>query len=161
MDAAADIVGLDAAPGLADAIADRYHAQWSRDPSPAARERAREEVRESLDERSLPITRVAVRGGALAGAAQLKIREMARYPAFEWWLGGVFVEPAHRGSGLASRLVRACIDEAGRRGLPRLHLQTERADGGLYARLGWRTVERIRDDGLEKTIMVREVVDGA
>ena len=151
------VVGLETVPELAAPIARRYHDAWSRDDSPRARERALEEVRQSLDTASLPVTRVATRGGRFAGAAQLKVREMARYPEFEWWLGGVFVEPGYRGAGLATRLVAACADEAVRRGIPRLHLQTERPDGGLYARAGWRPVERIVEHGLDKLVMVREL----
>ena len=151
------VVGLEAVPELAATIARRYHEAWSRDDSPRERERMLEEVRRSLDPASLPVTRVATRGGRFAGAAQLKVREMARYPEFEWWLGGVFVAPEHRGAGLATRLVAACVDEAVRRGLPRLHLQTEHPDGGLYARAGWRPVERIVEHGLDKLVMVREL----
>lgn len=57
------------------------------------------------------------------------------------WLASVFVPPEHRRRGVASVLVAAVEDAARRFGYSRLFLFTASAPE-LYARLGWRSLER-------------------
>ncbi len=57
------------------------------------------------------------------------------------------------GSGLAAEIARL----APSCGVSTLHLQTERLDGGLYRRLGWRPLEPLRHHGLEVLVMEKYV----
>ena len=90
---------------------------------------------------------------AFVGAAALKVREMSIFPQYEHWLGNVYVAPARRGQGLASKLVREVVERARRAGVERLYLQTESLDGGLYGRLGFQPVEQVRYRGQEVLVM--------
>ena len=46
---------------------------------------------------------------------------------------------------------------APRYGVAMLSLQTEREDGGLYRKLGWVPVERVRYHGVDVTVMERHL----
>jgi len=103
----------------------------------------------------LPMYLLAIEGEVVVGCAALKVREMEIYPEREHWLGSVYVTPGWRGHGIASRLVQAVVAASLRLGVSVLTLQTERPDGGLYAKLGWRPVERVWFHGTEVTVMER------
>ena len=87
--------------------------------------------------------------GGLLGAAILL--EYPRLPsprnlkACEGYVLNVFVVPAARRQGLASRLVDAAIAAARALGLARIRLHATAAGRGVYARLGFRG----RDDEME------------
>lgn len=111
-----------------------------------------------LNEDRIPFIVVASDGDEILGAAQLKFREMGDlFPDKEHWLGGVFVDPQHRGCGIASRLVQEIVRRALDFGVTTLHLQTERLDGGLYYKLGWRPVTRAKNRGLDVLVMERHI----
>jgi len=103
----------------------------------------------------LPMYLLAIEGESVVGCGALRIREMEIYPEREHWLGSVYVKPGWRGHGIASRLVQAVVAASPRFGVSILSLQTERPDGGLYANLGWRPVERVWFHGTEVTVMER------
>ncbi|CAM6000261.1 unnamed protein product [Sphagnum balticum] len=65
------------------------------------------------------------------------------YPDKEHWLGGVFVPPEHRKKGVATELLKRTLELAKKLRVTTLYLQTERLDGGIYATLGWRPIEKI------------------
>jgi GNAT superfamily N-acetyltransferase len=98
---------------------------------------------------------LAIEGEIVVGCGALKMREMEIYPEREHWLGNVYVTPGRRGQGVASRLVEAVVVASPRFGVSVLSLQTERPDGGLYAKLGWQHVERVWFLGREVTVMER------
>ena len=110
-------------------------------------------IRGRLNRDRPPLHVLAVEGDEVIGAAQLKLREMSIYPEWEYWLGDVFVRPQSRGWGVASGLCRRAQDVAASLGIPSLHLQTEKSDGGLYARLGWRAVDRVWYGGHDVLVM--------
>ncbi len=70
------------------------------------------------------------------------------------WLSSVYVPEEFRGQGIASALSLRAIDEAARLGFKRLYLFTPRNES-LYARIGWRTFERIEYSGLPLTLIER------
>jgi GNAT superfamily N-acetyltransferase len=80
------------------------------------------------------------------------------FPARTPWLGSVVVDPAYRGRGFGAALTRQVEVLALTRGFTLLYLQTERDNGGLYARLGWRICERLPYRGYQATVMVRELL---
>jgi GNAT superfamily N-acetyltransferase len=72
------------------------------------------------------------------------------------WLGGLFVEPAYRGRGHATALVRQ-VEEFARAALvPVLWLYTLHAEG-LYLRLGWQYAAVEQADGHDVILMRREL----
>ena len=115
-----------------------------------------------LSSDELPIQVVAVLDGAVAGTAALKLHELrARFPTLRYWLGSVYVRPAARGRGIAGALVRHVEQLAIDRGITALHLQTERLDGGLYARLGFQPIEQIKHRGIDVLVMVKPLIAAA
>jgi GNAT superfamily N-acetyltransferase len=72
------------------------------------------------------------------------------------WLGGLFVEPAFRGRGHATALVKQ-VEEFARAALaPVLWLYTVQAEG-LYLRLGWQHAGVEQEDGHDVILMRREL----
>jgi predicted GNAT family acetyltransferase len=89
---------------------------------------------------------------ATAGSEPAGIYEAGRQVAFARvvtdgavfaYLCDVFVDPTHRGRGLATWLVRALRDDLARRGLRRFLLVTRDAHS-VYAPLGFRAVDGAR-----------------
>ena len=75
------------------------------------------------------------------------------------WLAGVFVEPAFRGRGYATVLVRRVEAFATAASVPVLWLYTSTAEP-LYARLGWQRVGFERDCGQQVVLMRRVLSEG-
>ncbi|OAS21770.1 GNAT family N-acetyltransferase [Methylobacterium platani] len=88
----------------------------------------------------MPRTCVLLVDGAPVGMASLAARDLDPRPDLTPWLAGVYVAPEARGRGHAVRLVAAVEAQAAALGVATLWLYTRSAEG-LYARIGWRTVE--------------------
>ena len=89
----------------------------------------------------MPRTLVLLAGGEPVGMVSLVAHDLDPRPDLTPWLAGVYVPPHARGRGHAARLVAAIEAEAAASGVATLWLYTRTAEP-LYARLGWRTVER-------------------
>jgi len=91
---------------------------------------------------------VETESGEVVAGALLWLQPRTPSPRFPQqevpYIMSVYTEPAHRGRGLASRVVRALVASARRQGYPRVELHaTERAQS-LYARLGFRPTNQMR-----------------
>ena len=135
-------------------VAGWYFAEWGYLNPSATPERVRDKLVASANRDVVPLTLLAVIEQEVVGAAQLKYREMPMFPEKEHWLGGMFVAPEHRGRGIAAQLVESVVETARNLGVNTLHIQTERLDGGLYARLGWTAVEKV-NRGIDVLVMER------
>ncbi|MCF7749822.1 GNAT family N-acetyltransferase [Bacillus subtilis subsp. subtilis] len=145
-------------PSLLPIIADWYFQQWgSHAPGRSVfDERQRLEV--FLHEAALPLLLIALDGDQPVAAAQLKFHERTERPERQHWLGGVYVHQAHRGAGLAARLIEDLMVRAADLGVRDVYLQTEADDGGLYRRLGWTPLESVRHaTGIPVRIMLRRL----
>ncbi len=89
----------------------------------------------------MPRTCVLLVDDEPVGMASLATHDLETRPDLTPWLAGVYVAPQARGRGYAVRLVAAVEAEARSLGVPALWLYTRTAEG-LYARIGWETVER-------------------
>ena len=96
--------------------------------------------------------------GVPVGTASLAHRDLEARPDLTPWLAGVFVQPAFRGRGHATALVRRVEAFAAAASVPVLWLYTWTAEP-LYARLGWRRagLERDRKRGREVVLMTRRL----
>jgi len=139
-------------------IAGWYFAEWGH-LTKLSVEAVAAKMRDALNRDKIPLLVLAVEDNEILGVAELKYREMPIYPDKEHWIGGVFVPPAHRGKGIASRLANRLVDIADSLGVRTLHLQTERLDGGLYARLGWAASEQVNYRGLDVLVMEKRLSD--
>jgi GNAT superfamily N-acetyltransferase len=94
------------------------------------------------------------------GTASLAHDDLAARRDLTPWLAGVFVQPASRGLGYASALVRQVEAFAAVSGVPALWLYTWTA-APLYARLGWQHVGLETDRGQEVVLMTKRLSGGA
>ena len=107
---------------------------------------------------ALPLHVLAEREGSPVGVATLKFKEPhAAVAGRSHWLSGVYVEPSVRGQGIASALCRQIETLARARTIADLYLETERLDGGLYQKLGWRPLRQLDQDGVAFLVMVKDV----
>ncbi|MBR0645587.1 GNAT family N-acetyltransferase [Plastoroseomonas hellenica] len=90
------------------------------------------------------------------GTAGLVREDLETRPDLTPWLAAVFVEPACRGRGYASALVRQVEAFARAASVPVLWLYTRAAEP-LYARLGWQRVGLERDGNHDVVLMRRDL----
>jgi predicted N-acetyltransferase YhbS len=135
------IVPLTERPDLVDLVATWDFGEWGHlDPGDTLEARA-SRIRNGMNADRVPAAFVALDEGAAAvGSAALVFDDLKGDPRNPW-LASVFVPPEHRRRGIASALVGTVEDAARRFGYPRLYLFTSSAPQ-LYARLGWRALER-------------------
>jgi GNAT superfamily N-acetyltransferase len=142
-------------PQAAATVARWYHGQWGYLTPSESADTIAAKLERFMNRDRVPLLVLGVDGDAPVAAAELKFREMDIYPEKEHWIGGVFVVPGHRHRGLGARVVERVADIARLLGVQTLHLQTERLDGGLYARLGWSPLEQVNYKGLDVLVMAR------
>ena len=102
----------------------------------------------------LPLALVAIHQGTIIGTGSLKLQDLDVRPHFTPWLGGLFVTAENRSRGVATALIRRLLQEARRLKIPSLYLWTPSAEG-LYAKLGWESLEKLDYCGYKITIMQR------
>ena len=125
-------------------IAKWYVDQWGPLAEGETFEDALRRMRGYLHRDRIPFVLVGLDRDGIRAVAQLKYYEMGEmYPDREHWLGGVYVPAEHRGNGVGGEIVEKIVSIAPEHGVETLHLQTEKLDGGLYARLGWTPVEQV------------------
>lgn len=115
-----------------------------------------EQLLSSLSKDQFPVHILALKNGEPIGTAALKLQELNEmFPDKQYWLGSVFVAAAHRGDKVATALTQEIIALARNRGLPHLYLQTANISGGLYAKLGWKPIERFTYRNAETLLMCK------
>ena len=114
-------------------------------------------VGKSVTASRMPRTFVLLADGSPRGTASLVVRDLEERPDLTPWLAGVYVDPAARRLGHATRLISAVERQAVATGVPTLWLYTNTAER-LYARAGWRTVETIQHNGAPHALMRRDFV---
>jgi GNAT superfamily N-acetyltransferase len=101
-------------------------------------------------------TFVLFAGDRPVGTASLAHDDLASRPDLTPWLAGVFVEPAYRGHGYATALVRQVEAFAAAASISTLWLFTSTAQL-LYARLGWIHAGKEMENGQEVLLMSRRL----
>ena len=138
-------------------VARWYFNKWGHRIEGNSFENTCEKIRGMLNRERPPLHIVAVEQCQILGVARFMLREMDGYPHREHWLGGVYVAPYARRAGIAAKLVLRIVEIARSYGAKELYLQTERTDGGLYARLGWMPLERTHYQGVDVLVMVKKL----
>jgi predicted GNAT family N-acyltransferase len=107
---------------------------------------------------TVPLVLVATKNSELVAAAQLRFQENNAYPEDSHWLGGVYVSEPHRGNGAARTLIDAILNKAKQLGIRQLYLQTEDLSGGLYKKMGWQAVEKVKYSGVHVLVMQLDLI---
>jgi len=110
-----------------------------------------ERLTTSLQKSDLPTTFVALQDDTLLGSASL-VRQTITHQHLSPWLSSVYVDPQHRGRGIASALVGRVEQAAAAMGFETIYLFTPSSEK-LYASLGWQTIEYARRSELNIAIM--------
>jgi len=134
-------------------VAKWYYDQWGTTQPENSYAITLTKVETQLNKDRVPLHMLAIQNEMAVGVAQLKMQEMKTYPEDTFWLGGVFVPPEVRGQGVGALLVREMIRIAKSFGVPKLYLQTEQFDGGIYAKSGFTPVERVVYKGIDILVM--------
>jgi N-acetylglutamate synthase-like GNAT family acetyltransferase len=142
-------------PAHLPTVAAWQHAQFGYlTPSTTLEDRT-ERLHQQLQKEALPTAFIALSGnGALLGSAGI-LPATITHKHLTPWLSSVYVPDEFRGRGIASALSLRALAEAARLGFERLYLFTPHSEK-LYARMGWRTFERIEHNGVPLTLMERE-----
>lgn len=145
-------------PEFVPLVAKWLFDEWGHERPGSSLEALTKDISSKLDTTTLPIQMLALKGELPVGVAILKPHEMKDvFPDRTPWLGSVVVAPAHRGKGIGTALTREIEALALRRGFTRLYLQTERQDGGVYARLGWQTCDQLPYRGYHANVMSKQL----
>jgi len=132
--------------------------EWGHERPGSSLELLTKDISSKLDTATLPVQVLALLEDLPVGVAILKAHEMKDvFPDRTPWLGSVVVAPAHRGHGIGAALTLEMEALAFARGFTRLYLQTEHQDGGLYARQGWQTCDRLQYRGYQANVMSKEL----
>lgn len=147
-----EIVYLAQYPAFIPELAAWHQAEWAElEPEETVATRLRE-LQSYGAAGSFPTALIAREGGELLGSALLVAHDLAIRPKLTPWLAGVYVKRERRGSGIASALVGAVLEEARTQGKPQLWLYTPH-NASLYARLGFVAREHTRYRGSAITLM--------
>ena len=138
-------------------LANWYFEEWGYIEKGNSIENITNKLNDYLNTDKMPLIILAIDGGEILGAAQLKYKEMDIYPDKEHWLGGVYVAKKHRGNGIAKSLIQRAISDAIKLGVQKLYLQTENKSGGLYKHLGWQPLEQVNYRGIDVLVMNNDV----
>jgi GNAT superfamily N-acetyltransferase len=118
-----------------------------------------DDISSKLSRDTPPVQLLAVQGPVPVGIAILKPHEARHlFPDFRFWLGSVFVPAPARGAGIATALCQHVELIARDLAIPRLHLQTECLDGGLYARIGFHPHVQFRDGDDDVLLMTKDLI---
>ncbi|WP_211249630.1 GNAT family N-acetyltransferase [Microvirgula aerodenitrificans] len=143
-------------PSAAGMVASWYFDEWCRDSGHYTQDQVLAKVMAATHVDRAPLIVLARQAGEWVGAAELKIREMAIFPEYEYWLGGVYVVEKARGQGVASLLITEILSRARGAGIRKLYLQTENLTGGVYCRHGFKAVEHVNYKGVHVLVMVAD-----
>jgi predicted N-acetyltransferase YhbS len=116
-------------------------------------------LKKALQTDGLPLCFIAIADGRLVGAAGI-MPSTVTHQHLSPWLSSVFVPAEHRGNGIASALALWAVGAARRLGHEKLYVFTPRNEA-LYARLGWRTIDRVTHRETPLTIMERPTNENA
>ena len=144
-------------PEARELVAHWYYEEWGRWNPTSSIEGISKKLLLSMNRDKVPLIVLAIDRDDVVGAAELKYREMDVYPDKEHWLGGLFVAPKYRGAAVGEQLIHKILSISSRLGIKKIHLQTERLDGGIYTRLGWKPLEQIGNKGVKVLVMERDV----
>lgn len=144
-------------PAAVTIVARWYYDEWIKGRPGTTLAQVEAKLALSNHRNTAPLLLLTFLADTLAGAAELKIREMDIFPDYEHWIGGVYVDSAYRGSGIARQMVENLKARARTMGIRQLYLQTEDPNGGLYAHCGFKPLQSVEYRGHQVLVMQCEL----
>ena len=133
-------VALRDAPELMDAAARWFHDRWG---VPAEEYRARMEA--YLDHRTEYGWYLCLAGDTIAGGLGVIENDFHDRKDLTPNLCAVYTDPAHRGRGIAGKLLDMAVEDLRARGISPVYLVTDHV--GFYERYGWEYLCPALDEG--------------
>ena len=153
------IVNLRDARQFIPDIADRlWHAWWQYDGEPLSA------VVAALDDvvaaPAFPFTLVALVDGAFAGTVTAIASDLDERPELGPWIAALWVEPAHRGAGIARTLVEQATATMFAQGHAQIYLNAKPTMRSYYLGTGW-TLMGAESGKTGVDIFIRDAASGA
>lgn len=143
-------------PEAVGTVSNWYFNEWASRVANMTVDKVKARLSQATCRNNAPMLILAKDRNEIIGAAELKNREMDIYPDYEHWIGGVYVVSPFRGQGIASKMVKHLLGIAKNANIKKLYLQTEKVNGGLYAKLGFKPIEEVDYGGRRVLVMVHE-----
>ncbi len=106
---------------------------------------------------TIPCCLIATHDDKLLGSASLVLSDMETRPELSPWLASVYVHPDYRCQGIATKLIKHCLDIARRTGIDKLYLFTpDQKD--FYSHRGWQLLEDCEFHGEQVDIMYYSMI---
>ncbi|MAR00185.1 MAG: GNAT family N-acetyltransferase [Oceanospirillaceae bacterium] len=135
------IVSLAEQPQHLAKLAYWHHSEWSYlYPDISLRDRA-ESMADYFTAESVPKMFIAIDGDELLGSTAIDKNDMDTLPHLTPWISDVYVNPAYRGHGIGTALVRHAMEYARKNGVQTLYLYTPGQES-FYTRLGWKRLTK-------------------
>ena len=142
-------------PNKATEIAQWYYDEWAGPAFTTTVEELAANVKnKSKSDHQIPFAFVAIEEDALIGVVELKFKENKNHPEYEHWLGGLFVHPENRGTGVGKLLIDRVKQHCVLLGLEKLYLQCEDSLVPMYTNHDFLKLHRAKHRGFETVIMV-------
>ncbi|SHO57922.1 GNAT family N-acetyltransferase [Vibrio quintilis] len=127
-------------PEQAAQVAQWYFDEWAHKDPESTLDRVKQKVALSMNHSEIPIAFVVHIEDELAGAGEIKYRELPDYPGLNYWLDGIYVPVKLRGKGISTALIEYARQKAHEFALPSLNLRCEAHNVKLYEKHGFEVV---------------------
>lgn len=145
-------------PHESEKIAQWYYDEWADSGLNFSFEAILENMAEKVASRlDFPLAFIVHEGAELMGVTELKYRENKHYPAYEHWIGGVFVCPNNRNKGYSSALISRAKKHVEDLNINLLYLQCDAEHIALYEKYGFKALHEAEHFGDVTTIMLWQV----
>lgn len=143
-----------------DTIAEWLFSEWGQHQRNISVDLVAARLRTYVNRDNIPITIVALKGGALVGTATLRESDLQERRELRPWMASVYVSTDHRNKGVGSELVSSIERIATTLGFRRIHLYTPNRQS-FYRGLSWSVLENIDHEGQQVTIMYKTLLVGS
>ena len=116
----------------------------------------KERLKNRLNRKEIPTTIIAVEGNDVLGSTAIVKNDMRTRQELSPWLAGLYVKEKYRRKGLGSRLVLEIEKLSRELRTQKLYLYTPDQEK-FYKRLNWENLEKAVYQGIEVTIMTKEL----
>lgn len=129
-------------PEAAPTVAGWYWNEWTHLHASTTESAITEKLLQRTNRTKVPLAFVAHFNHELAGAGELKYRELPDYPGCLYWLDGIYVAPQYRGKGISTQLIAFAIQKARELGIASLCLRCESHNVKLYELRNFKVIDR-------------------
>jgi predicted N-acetyltransferase YhbS len=146
------IVELIDRPNLIPTIVSWVQREW---PKNRNDESVEHRICGAREREKLPSALIALSGNLPIGFISLVYYEKGVEVGRPHWIDAVYVEPSHRGQGVACELLREAERKAASMGIERLFALTEIPD--FYKKSGWEAATGVKLDSPQDVIMTKNL----